>query len=501
MPKIVPSKPSTPAEPEKTTTTYTFTANPSSLSFPAEGGTKTFALSTKASWVSSCTESWVSYAHTEGEGNETITVTVGENTDTQKARTASITFKAAGDDQGSVKVTISQEKAKVTTKIKAEATSKITLTSAMLNGSYEGAGEGCYEKGFRYGTSQSELDREIRMDGSQDDEGPISAQISGLDLNTTYYYQPFITVWSASENQYVDIPGDIKSFKTGTGALIDGTQFLVCNEIPAVSLKNSGKCSGSSFERFGDEASWYQYETTNENQLVVTHTYNDNGKTVRNWTALVDKTRMTPLWSAFVMNTGAYPDNGVGRADNWVPDPAVPESWQRCIAGKIGSTSYSRGHLVASEYRQASKFANKQTFYYTNQALQEQNGFNGSVWAALESAVSSHSPSVRDTLYVTVGVLYGEPVKMVTPNAGGDAVLAPSHFYTCLMLCKFDTSGSMTDAKGIAYIYTNESHAGQKYPSGATTIDAVEAEAGFDFFTNVPSALQEAAEKMSASLW
>jgi DNA/RNA endonuclease G (NUC1) len=58
----------------------------------------------------------------------------------------------------------------------------------------------------------------------------------------------------------------------------------------------------------------------------------------------------------------------------------------------------------------------------------------------------------------------------------------------------------MTSAKGCAYIYTNESHSGN-YSQGITTIDAIEERAGFDFFANVPAALQTAAEKSSKSIW
>ena len=58
----------------------------------------------------------------------------------------------------------------------------------------------------------------------------------------------------------------------------------------------------------------------------------------------------------------------------------------------------------------------------------------------------------------------------------------------------------MTAAKGCAYIYENKAQSGA-YSQGITTIDAIEARAGFDFFANVPAALQNAAESSSKSLW
>ena len=68
------------------------------------------------------------------------------------------------------------------------------------------------------------------------------------------------------------------------------------------------------------------------------------------------------------------------------------------------------------------------------------------------------------------------------------------------MKCSFDASGTMTAAKGCAYIYTNENHSGN-YSQGLTSIDAIEARSGWDFFTNVPASLQNTAEAQSSSIW
>ena len=71
------------------------------------------------------------------------------------------------------------------------------------------------------------------------------------------------------------------------------------------------------------------------------------------------------------------------------------------------------------------------------------------------------------------------------------------------MKCTFNASNVMTAASGIAYIMTNEAHSGSHYydASFVTTIDAIEARAGFDFFPNVPANLQNAAESTSTPLW
>ena len=160
---------------------------------------------------------------------------------------------------------------------------------------------------------------------------------------------------------------------------------------------------------------------------------------------------------------------------------------------------YSRGHFVASNYRQSTVKENKQTFYLSNQAPQWQDNFNSGVWSSLEEAVAAHAPSGRDTLYDVTGVLYEGSIQ--TKPASGLTVPSPSHFYKCRMLCSFDGGGNMTLASGCAYVYTNKSHSGEQYSSGLTSIDSIEERAGFDFFPNVPAALQTTAESQAISLW
>ena len=400
--------------------------------------------------------------------------------------------------------------------------SNITNATATLNGSYSGApSTGVYDRGVLYGTSSSALTEKKGLNSSTATSGSFSISLTQLQPNTTYYYRAYVTVLDPASNTYKDFTGSVKSLTTldlnvGTGTL----GYHMGYEVPAINFKeNTNWVSGqetparrkSDLSVIGENTDnvWYKSYTTNEKQVVVTHTFQSGGKRVRNWTGLIDKDKQGPLWIAFVMHNGAYPRNSVGRYDDlisyndskisgvgWTEDPAVPSDWQRSVAS---SPQYSRGHFVASDYRQNSVDANAQTFYYTNQTLQWQDGFNSGVWSSLEGAVSSNAPSGSDSLYVVVGVLYEGAEKIIDTNQGTKAAVA-SHFYKLLMKCSFNTSGTMTAAKGCAYLYTNEKHSGN-YSQGLTSIDAIEQRSGWDFFTNVPKNLQDAAESSSASLW
>ena len=292
----------------------------------------------------------------------------------------------------------------------------------------------------------------------------------------------------------------------GSGTSVSGLQYLGCIEVPALALVNENACTASGAETFGD-TKWFAYNTTTSTRRVATHTYSYNSKTYRNYTVMVDQNKRCPLWSAYPMHKGAYPSNKLGRVGSFSPstsyDPAFARSWQ-----SSGSTSdydngagYARGHLCASADRQAVEEANEQTFYYTNQAPQIQNSFNSGVWSSLEGFVQDNAPSSsKDTLYVVSGVLF-EDGNSGSSNDGG-TVGRPSHFYKLLMLCTY-TGSTITAARGVAYIYTNEAHTGVNFNASQfrTTIDAIETRAGFDFFPGVPDGLQTAAEQMTASLW
>ncbi len=364
----------------------------------------------------------------------------------------------------------------------------MTNASAILSGSYANMKD-VRDYGFYWGLSSTALTNQTHLNSSANAAETFSSTLSSLEASTTYYYQAYVEVLDGG--QLKEYKGAVKSFTTGSSQGQGGYRpYLSGYEIPAIALK-AGTTYGSGDELSGYGYKWFNHETSNAMQKVVTHTYKSGGKTVRNYTCLVDGNKMAPLWSAFVMHKDAYPDNGVGRNDGWKNDPAIPSSWQQS-----GVSGYSRGHFVASNYRQASTEANKATFYHTNQAPQYQTSFNDGVWNSLEQSVKSNAPSGRDTLYVVVGVLY-ENAKTVS------GVPIPSHFYKLLMKCSFGTDGAMTAAKGVAYVFTNEAHKGEQYNDNKfrTTIDAIEERSGFNFFANVPPDLQDAAERQNASLW
>ena len=379
----------------------------------------------------------------------------------------------------------------------------ISVASATLNAMFANLGTNVTEARFLWGTSADNLSNTLYAQDFDVASGEFHATLASLDENTTYYFQAVVQYHVDGQADYVELRGDVLSFKTlsSSSGGNAGLQWLGCYEVPAIDLVNTTSCSGSGEETnaWDITANWYNYFTTNSKQRAVTHSYVYNGKTYRNYTVLYDGNRHCPIWVAQVMHAGAYPNNKVGRNESWVYDPGIPDSWQQKGLQNASSVGYSRGHFCASSDRQTTVDANRETFYYSNQAPQWQDKFNGSAgaWYNLEQDIPE--PTGRDTLYVVQGVLFEGTIQTL-PSTDNKDVSIPSHFYKLLMKCSFNTSGAMTSANGVAYLFTNEEHAGG-YSSFATTIREIEDRTGIDFFTNIPSEFQEPAEKMSNQLW
>ena len=397
--------------------------------------------------------------------------------------------------------------------------SNIAQTSATLNGGQSGASGALSAYGFYYGTSTNAITTRVVTNGAP--SASFSYNLSGLTANTTYYYKSFVV--EANENTGATEERVSSSYQSFTTLQAQQQQsslprYLGCYEMPDVSGILSG--SSESGNNSGRDDVWYRYYTNNNKRQIATHTFTHptSNKIVRNYTVLYDENKYAPVWTAHAMHASMWLDDNTGRTGSWGTDPAISLTQQTGL-DNAGTVGYSRGHFVASNYRQSSAEQNNQTFYYTNQAPQWQNSFNGGVWMNMEQAIASAAPSGRDTLYVVIGVLYEEswysthPDQPRTLPSGSLTVPIPSHFYTCLMKCSFNTSGTMTAASGIAFVMSNVPHSGAKYydtvkdsvtnenESFTSSIDAIEERAGFDFFAAVPSSLQASAEANTDHNW
>ena len=382
--------------------------------------------------------------------------------------------------------------------------------SATLQGSFSGAVGRIHEAGFVWTTDASLLadpdGNAISLNWANDDNcvgnvasGTISCSISGLSNSTTYYYRAYVAEYNAETGNHEYHYGAIVSFTTSSGQTSDLPACLTDFGMPDLTALNLVMRDHANQRNDRDDY-WYGFNTSSSNRQLAIHTFthpSSNEETV-NYVVLYDGSRYAPVWTAHTMNTTYWPDEGVDRSNNWTDDPAITLTQ---IDGLNDNSQYSRGHLVASNYRKSTDGQNAQTFYNTNKAPQWQNGFNSGVWSSLETRVKTMAPGGTTTmLYVITGVLYEG--SLTYKPSGSLSVPLPSHFYKCIMMCTLNGT-SVSSAQGIAFVYTNESHSGQNYYDSAfvTSIDAIEQRAGFDFFAAVPDNLESAAESNTNHHW
>lgn len=372
--------------------------------------------------------------------------------------------------------------------------SNIGQANAVLTGSYVASATPS-EVGFVWGTSESNLDNELYVDSGSGLSGSFSKNLSSLSPSTEYWFRSYVIV----DGNY--FYGDVLSFVTKSVSSGEGSQtayaksWLAGYEVPATNVAISESdmmyqgryCHSTVTESYGGTSACI-YNTDSSSERIVTHTYSYNDAVYANYTMLYDQSKHCALWEAFVLGGTENKDNGVGRNDSWGYDPAIPTSWQPRL--KSSYSGYTRGHAIASNYRQTTTSQNKQTFYYSNMTPQA-SSLNSGVWNTLEQKVKGLSTQLGSTsrLYVVTGPVFDSGYKTTT-DPDGLRCPVPTRYFKCIMMCEFNSKGEMTSAKGAGYMFNHTGDTSRQ----DMTIDQVEAETGFDFFANVPDSIENSAE-------
>lgn len=295
------------------------------------------------------------------------------------------------------------------------AASNVTASGARLSGTVAGVTGTITAAGFKYGSAAGSLTSEVSATPS---EGSFSANLTGLTAGSKVYYQAFVTVQGTGNQSSIQqtFTGSVQSFDNPVQTWLDSY------EIPATStysitasntLYNGFYCHSTVSEAFGTTKAAV-YNTTNSNQKIVAHTFENGGKVLSNYTLLYDKNKVCALWVAYSFDSTDHTDQSVGRQapSSWPYDPGLDESWQPNL--KNGSyradsqgQSYSRGHQCASEDRQTTVYENNMTFYASNMTPQNQS-LNGGNWGTLELRVQTlgNACSSNEKLYVVTGPLF-----------------------------------------------------------------------------------------------
>ena len=351
--------------------------------------------------------------------------------------------------------------------IKADVKSSTEVT---LSGSFTGAVTTPSEVGFYWGTSSSSLTNKLpasSVSTTSSDGGTFSATLSGLAPGTNYVFQAYATV--SGTGQYSSEEG---TFYAGS-PMVFKTQGATK---PAV------------------DKDWLELASGKDgSQYVVSTTYAGE----RNYTVFYDTSMMTPLWTAYPLESrhmGSYQ-----RPSSWSYNPNIDEKYQiKVTEGSYSNNTYSRGHMCPNASRNGNATMQAQTFYVTNQVPQVQDSFNSGIWSNLEGAVQGVAKSKSEEIYVVTGVAFNKEVEnrtisYTTPSkASSQQVPIPNYFYKLVLRVK-TSGGTVTDAVCVAFWFENKAYS-DSYTNYTVSVDEVEAWTGFDFFVNLPSEIEARVE-------
>ncbi|MEG2095980.1 MAG: DNA/RNA non-specific endonuclease [Alistipes sp.] len=297
--------------------------------------------------------------------------------------------------------------------------------------------------------------------------GTATATLSGLKANTGYTVTATATATNGSSPQS---PTATFTTLSDTAPQTEHTAWL---ELPAQKATS---------------ASW------------LTKSFYANNE--RNYTIYYDRSMYTAAWVAYPLvksqTTG-------GRSGSWKQTPGIDRAdqinvWTSSYGVSIGSDIYARGHQIPDGDRSGVPAMQSQTYYATNSTPQIQNQFNGGIWNQLEDGVRGAIPA-SDTLYVVTGAIFktvggNETVTYIQPqNETTKQCPVPNYYYKVLLKCQ-RSGTTITSIATIGFWYEHKPYTeGGTWANYAQSVDAIEALTGYDFFANIPTALQTAAEK------
>ena len=215
----------------------------------------------------------------------------------------------------------------------------------------------------------------------------------------------------------------------------------------------------------------------------------------RNYTHFYDVDTYTSLWVAYPLESrhmGSY-----SRPGSWDWNPYISTSDQVNLCSRSYAGDYSRGHLIPNASRNGIREMQLQTFYVTNSVPQIQAGFNGGIWQNLEAALQDMAES--KTLYIVTGVAFnksGESKTISYTKAKDDSkqVPVPNYFYKVVLKVKTDSSGAIVDASTVGFWFEHRAYS-DSYTNYAVSVDQIEKWTGFDYFPELPDALEAEAEQ------
>jgi DNA/RNA endonuclease G (NUC1) len=217
------------------------------------------------------------------------------------------------------------------------------------------------------------------------------------------------------------------------------------------------------------------------------------------FTLSYNRSRGTANWVSWHLS-----DDWIGtltRVDTFRADPQVPEDWYRVSGFDYVGSGFDRGHLTpnADRDKETSAPINQATFLMSNMIPQAPDNNQGP-WANLEGYLRTLAPA--NELYIVAGGTGtggNNGSGVVNTIAGGNVTVPAFTWKVALILPKAsgdDLARVNCSTRTLAVIMPNIQgiRTTPWETNYVTTVDAVEALTGYDFFSNLPDAVENCVE-------
>lgn len=209
-----------------------------------------------------------------------------------------------------------------------------------------------------------------------------------------------------------------------------------------------------------------------------------------------NRDRGTPNWTSWHLS-GEW-DGSVTRTDTFRPDPEVLPSWYRVLGSDYFGSGFDRGHVMPSADRTLSLPQNHATFLMSNMIPQAPDNNQGP-WANMENDLRAYLPA--NELYIIMGGVGtgGTGSNGFATTIANGHVSVPSHTWKVILFlpsASGDDVARVTAAtRTLAVLIPNvQGIRNNDWRDYIVTVDHVEAVTGYDFFPNVPNAIEAAIE-------
>ena len=209
----------------------------------------------------------------------------------------------------------------------------------------------------------------------------------------------------------------------------------------------------------------------------------------------------TPNWVSWHLEPAWF--GNLTRFDTFRPDPAVPPDWYRVQSTDYSGSGFDRGHMTPNADRDNENRIpiNQETYLMSNMVPQAPDNNQGP-WAAFEGYLRTIATSLpNNELYIVSGPLGvgGTGANGFATSVASGHVTVPEFTWKVVLVLPLnsgdDVSRVTASSRTIAILMPNtQGIRNNPWETYLTTVDHVEQLTGYDFFSNVPDAIENAIE-------